>query len=147
MRKSILILIAMAVVIVALTALLFLPKKNNQTEVQEEPVAGIKINSPKPNELIFSPLKIEGYVNGGGWIGFEAQVGTVRLLDSKGNELAFGILQAKEEWMKTKIDFETVLSFVSLEEKNGSLVFYNENPSGDPERNKTFTMPLKLPKK
>ena len=48
--------------------------------------------------------------------------------------------------MQTKIDFETFLSFISLEEQEGSLVFYNENPSGDTEKDKTFTVPVKLPK-
>lgn len=108
--------------------------------------SGIEIFSLKANDVIYSPLKISGVVNGGGWIGFEAQVGVVRLFDDNGNELALGLLTAKGEWMQTKIDFETELNFIAPKTGTGKLVFYNENPSGEPIRDKTFTLPVKFGK-
>jgi len=107
---------------------------------------GISIVSLKPGEAISSPLKITGVVNGGGWIGFEAQVGVVRLFDDKDNELALGLLTAKGEWMQIKIDFETELNFIAPKSGDGKLVFYNENPSGEPIRDKTFVLPIKFKK-
>ncbi|MEK7664434.1 MAG: GerMN domain-containing protein [Patescibacteria group bacterium] len=139
------IVLAITVIIFALLAKFFTENQIKSVPLQQKK-QGIVIFLLKENEVVSSPLKIEGYVNGDGWIGFEAQVGTVKLLDSKGNELAFGVLQAKGEWMQQKIDFETTLNFISTKEQDGSLIFYNENPSGEPERNKTFTLPVKLPK-
>lgn len=139
----ILIVLALALLIGLLAFLVLMPEKNN---VIVEDAEGITVLSPKPGETITSPLKITGFVNGGGWIGFEAQVGTVKLFDKDNNELALGILTAKGEWMQVKIDFETELNFVSEVEGEGRLVFYNENPSGEPGREKTFTIPVKLPK-
>ena len=105
---------------------------------------GIHVITPTQDEVIASPLKITGIVNGNGWIGFEGQVGTVKLFDEKNNELGMAILTAKGEWMQAKIDFETTLWFDYSGEGSGKLVFYNENPSGELERNKTLTLLIKL---
>ena len=99
-----------------------------------------------PSETIASPLKITGRVNGNGWTGFEGQVGTVKLFDNSGKELAMGILTATEEWMKLPVKFESVLWFDYPEAGAGKLVFYNENASGEPARDKTFEVPVKLSK-
>ncbi|MEK7124619.1 MAG: Gmad2 immunoglobulin-like domain-containing protein, partial [Patescibacteria group bacterium] len=145
-KKIMYTLTAMAFVIVALTGVLLWPvKTNNNGRQQEQEKTGLVIFLPKPNDLISSPLKIEGYVNGDGWIGFEAQVGIVKLFDANGKELALGLLTAKDQdWMKVKIDFHSQLNFQKPESTNGLLVFYNENPSGEPERSKTFTLPVKF---
>src|SRR3989344_5223079 len=67
----------------------------------DEDNSGIKIDMPKENDVVSSPLKISGSVNGNNWFGFEAQVGTVKLQDSNGKELSFGLLMATaEEWMQ-----------------------------------------------
>ncbi len=145
MKKSILIVISLAVIIIALGAVLaFLPSKqpeNNQPEVK-----GIKIDSLSENQKISSPLKITGTTNGDGWNGFEGQVGTVKLLDYKGNQLALGILTATTDWMNPPVKFETVLNFSSDIEQPGTLVFMNENASGMPEKNKTYTLPVTIQK-
>lgn len=107
---------------------------------------GIKIDNIVKNQTVQSPLSIRGTVSGDGWTGFEGQVGTVKLQDSKGRELALGILTATEDWMKLPTNFETTLYFVSEKEEDGYLVFHNENPSGDLDRDRTYTIPVKLPK-
>ena len=133
------------VVILAGLVILFLPKTTVVAPVVRE-VSGIQVLSPKPDELISSPLKITGSVNGMGWTGFEGQVGTVRLLDSEGKQLALGILTATTEWMQLPTNFETSIYFDYPGDGAGQLVFYNENASGEPERDKTFTIPVKLQK-
>src|SRR3989344_5532669 len=48
--------------------------------------------------------------------------------------------------MQLPTNFETTLNFVSLKESDGYLVFHNENASGELERDKTYTIPVRLPK-
>lgn len=146
MKTKFLILIIGAIIIVVLSAVLFFPKKAQSPINNNEPLAGIQISSPKPNDAVSSPLKITGYVNGDGWIGFEGQVGIVKLFDESGKQLALGILTAQGEWMQKVINFETTLWFDYPGEGTGKLVFYNENPSGEAERDKTFELPVKLQK-
>lgn len=107
---------------------------------------GIQIFSPKEHEVVSSPLKIAGAVNGNGWTGFEGQVGTVRLLDNSGKELALGILTATTNWMQLPTNFETTLFFDYPGDGSGQLVFYNENASGEPKRDKTYVVPVTLTK-
>lgn len=146
MKKDISLLVILAIIIIVLLVILLLPKPVQSPAQNNQPMAGIEVFSPKVNDVVSSPLKITGFVNGGGWVGFEGQVGIVKLFDASRKELALGILTAKGEWMQTKIDFETELQFISNEDSDGYLTFYNENPSGEPERNKTFTLPVKFAK-
>ena len=147
MRKFFLvfcIILSVAAVIFALATRLFWSNQSNNNFVTFE--KGIVVSIPKENEVISSPLKIEGYVNGDGWVGFEGQVGVVRLFDENDKELGLAILTADGEWMQTKINFKTTLWFDYPGEGQGKLVFYNENPSGESEKNKTFTLSVKLQK-
>jgi hypothetical protein len=143
-RKEIIIVIFLGIVILILLLFLALPKEQKSQDQDQNHNLGIEIFYPQKNEIISSPLTITGKVSGNGWIGFEAQTGTVSLQDKNGNELAFGILTAKEEWMQKVIDFETTLSFVSLEEQDGQLIFHNENPTGESERDKIFILPVRF---
>ena len=143
--KKIIIIISciLAVIIIGVSFMLFFPK-NNQVPIEQGAIEGIEVFYPKSGESILSPLKITGKVNGGGWIGFEGQVGIVKLFDNSGKELALGILTAQGEWMQKEINFETTLWFDYSGEGSGQLIFYNENPSGEAQKNKTFTLPVKL---
>lgn len=108
--------------------------------------SGIEVFLPKLNEEISSPLEIIGTVNGNGWVGFEGQVGTVKLLDSEGKELASGVLKATTEWTQLPVRFEATLNFIYLNMDAGRLVFNNENPSGLSENNREFVLPVKITK-
>lgn len=104
----------------------------------------IIINSPKKEELISSPLVITGQVNGNGWSGFEGQVGTVKLLGSNAEILGTAILEPTTDWMRLPTKFKAILVFASAKEQNGMLVFKNENPSGMPENDTEFKLPVKI---
>jgi len=146
MKKEIWLLGVLGLIMVVLLAILFFaPAKQNPQLVNND----IQITLPKANAEVSSPLKITGVVNGNGWSGFEGQVGTVKLLDDrflegKGQEMAFGILTATTDWMTLPTNFETVLNFPTNGAKSGTLIFYNENPSGDPSKLKTFSLPVKF---
>ena len=142
MRKDLLFLLILALVIVILIAVLLWPTnevgnngKQGANNNQQNPITsqqkteGIQVNSPTANQEVSSPLKITGSVNNGGWAGFEGQVGTVKLLDYKGNKLAEGVLGATTEWTKIPTSFESTLTFESKIPGPVTLIFSNENPA------------------
>ncbi len=141
MNKQIWILIFLAIIIVVLLGFfVFMPKP-----VERPPTpAPIEVFNPQPNEEVSSPLKISGTVGGDGWSGFEGQVGTVKLMDYKGNELGSAVLTATTEWTKFPTSFETTLNFTAANDGSATLIFHNENPSGDPARDKAITMPIRI---
>lgn len=152
MKKEILLVLVLAIIIVIIGAILvFVSAKPPANQPTPTPLptgmAGLEVFSPKPNDSIFLPLKITGRVSGSGWAGFEGQVGTVRLLDYKGNQLGeAAILKATTEWTKIPTSFEANLNYSADQDGEGTLVFKNENPSGLPANGKTFTMPVKYKK-
>ncbi len=143
MKKEIWLIIILALIIVVLAGISLWPKGTGP--LITEP--GIQILTPKLNAEISSPLVISGYINGAGWTAFEAQAGTVKLLDENNNVLGTALLAITDEsWMKQFNNFKGELSFVSSKDQNGTLVFKNENASGDPVRDKTFVLPVKIKK-
>lgn len=152
MKKEIWLIIIFGIIIVALLGVFLFIKKLPLKETP--PVAGgsagiivISLNNSSVSSPVSSPLKIVGYVTGkDNWVGFEGQAGTVKLLDNLGKELAFGILTATTEWTTLPTNFETTLNFQSASVQSGTLVFHNENPSGLPEKNKEFILPVKIVK-
>ncbi len=119
------------------------PASDSYNEEIEDPATGLVVENVHAGDVISSPLKITGYVNGNGWGGFEGQVGTVSLQDSAGNELDIEPLTATTEWMTTTVRFEANLEYVTLDQY-GKLIFRNENPSGEPSRDKTVTIPVRF---
>ena len=126
-----------------------LPKKEegeNVLPVNEEILSeGIVIYSPKTDERISSPLKISGKIMGEGWTAFEGAVGSVELLEKSGKKLASAQLKTVGEWMQTQVSFEASLEFKTTVEGEGKLVFHNENPSGMPEKERQFVLPVNIP--
>lgn len=143
-KEFLLVAILGAIIIILIAVLVFLPAKDAKNQ---QKVEGIQVNFPKENQEIFSPVKISGITNGGGWNGFEGQVGTVKLLDANGKQLGeTAILTATTDWMKPSVSFGANLSFVSDKDQNGTLVFNNENPSGLPDKEKQFAVSVKIKK-
>jgi hypothetical protein len=106
---------------------------------------GIVVTSPQPNQLVSSPLKISGYVQGGGWGGFEGEVGSVVLEGPYGDKMGTAILKATTDWMKPQVYFEATLAFnLPSTSDRGTLVFTNSDPSGLPGTGRTFRLPVRL---
>lgn len=150
MNKQIWILIFLAVIIVILAGVLLWPKPKSTGPLIEVP--GIMVLTPRPNSEVSSPIKITGYVNGKGWVGFEGQVGNVSLIyqnptvEQSETEINLGTvsLTATEDWMQTKVNFEAAINFNTSYSGPATLIFHNENPSGDPIRDKTFILPINI---
>jgi spore germination protein GerM len=134
-----------AIMLILIGILIFVPAKESNKSIEPTIVKGIEINSIKINDEISSPLKIIGSVNGDGWVGFEGQVGTVKLLDANGQQLGqTAILTATTDWMTSSVNFQTYLQFLSNKDQEGTLVFKNENPSDMRDKDRTFSLPVKI---
>jgi len=137
MKKELLLLSALStIILILLGILIFVPSPKKAVN------EGIQTNL-KANQEISSPLEITGQVFGNGWAGFEGQVGVVKLLDSNGSQIALGILTATTDWMTLPTSFKTTLEFDAAP-GDAILLFRNENASGEPERDKTLVLPVKI---
>lgn len=100
----------------------------------------IKVTSPKPNDIIVSPLEITGEARGT-WY-FEASF-PVKLLDKDRKEIVAYYATAQGEWMTENfVPFKAILEFVAKEGETGYLILKNDNPSGLPENDKQIEIPV-----
>lgn len=108
----------------------------NELELIDE----IRVDSPRPQTVITSPLLIEGAARGG-WY-FEASF-PVTLLDANGKIILEHYATAQGEWMTEEfVPFATSLSFPTPETATGTLVLMNDNPSGLTENQKELRIPV-----
>lgn len=116
-------------------------------ELVKAPAGGVELPeiivfTPKAGDEIGSPFKIQGKARGF-WF-FEA-VFSVKLLDEEGKKLAVSYVQTTDDWMTEKfVPFSGEISFISKREGLGTLVFSKANPSGLPELDKEFRVPVRL---
>ena len=100
----------------------------------------IVIDSPRPNAVIGSPLKITGRARGY-WF-FEASF-PVKLIGREGELLSSGIATAEGEWMTEDfVPFSAELEFDSENTQTGDLILEKDNPSGLPEHDDFLTIPV-----
>jgi glucose/arabinose dehydrogenase len=98
--------------------------------------------SVKENQQISSPVKISGQALGT-WF-FEGSF-PVSLMDGNFKELTTGIAQAKGNWMaESFVPFEVELTFNKPATADGWLVFKKDNPSGLPENDAEYHLPIKF---
>lgn len=101
----------------------------------------IKVETPRPNELISSPYEITGQART--WY-FEGSF-SIKLLDANGQEIALAIAQAQSDWMTSEfVPFKATLEFLVDKDQDGTLVFIKDNPSGLPEYDEEFSLPVNL---
>jgi hypothetical protein len=105
----------------------------------------IVVTSPKANEVIHSPLTVAGKAPGA-WF-FEATF-PVRLLDGNGKEITEGVPvypKVEKYWdVKGLVPFQGTLEFKAPDTATGTLVFQNDNPSGEPENQEEFRLPVRF---
>jgi len=108
---------------------------------QREPEVIIYI--PQPDQVVTSPQAVEGKARGGNWF-FEANA-ILRLLDGNGNEIAVSNVMATSDWMTADyVEFKGQIRFISPASGSGTLIFKNDNPSGLPENDKEFRVPIRF---
>ncbi|MCR4322674.1 MAG: Gmad2 immunoglobulin-like domain-containing protein [Candidatus Azambacteria bacterium] len=105
----------------------------------------IRLNTPRPNQIVQSPLIITGEARGF-WF-FEASFPVV-LTNLNEEVIAQGIATAKDEWMTSEfVPFEATLMFTTEENTSGNkatLILHKDNPSGLPEHDDALEVPVIL---
>lgn len=98
------------------------------------------LKMPFQNDLVVSPLAVEGSMPGN-WY-FES-VAQVEILDATGKVLGRAPVQAQTEWMTTTpVNFKSTVEFAYPSTATGTLVLRNDNPSGLPENSRSESYPI-----
>ncbi len=133
MKKEILILIISTAVIAVLAGILLWPKSDN---------SDVRVFSPKSGQEIDSPLSVEGEARGTYF--FEGSF-PIKIVDENDNVLGTSYVQATSDWMTEDfVAFKGEISFAVKTGGKGYLVFMKDNPSGLPEYDKEFRLPITL---
>lgn len=104
----------------------------------------IRINTPRPNQAITSPLMIEGEARGR-WF-FEGNF-PVRLLDENANAIGTSVARAEGEWMTEDfVPFQAEIKFSVPSTNRGTLILEKDNPSGLPENADELRIPVTFPR-
>ncbi len=131
MNKKLIILIIILIISGVLIGGWFWLKFKKTEESPPQSEDKIKVTKPLPNEIVSSPIEIEGEARGS-WF-FEASF-PVQLLDENGEIVGQGIAQAQSDWMTTDfVPFKAEIGFPPNLSGKGILVFKKDNPSGLPE--------------
>jgi hypothetical protein len=118
---------------------------NGQIETEtpiEHPL--IRLETPQPNEVITSPLRVTGEAVGN-WF-FEASF-PVQLFDANYKEIPLSpsYIMATDDWMTTEfVPFTGNLNFTKPETAEGILILKKDNPSGLPEHDDEVVIPIKF---
>lgn len=118
--------------------------KEETTPIAQDNVSNlIIVESPVKNEKINSPYTITGKARGQ-WF-FEASF-PIELRDVNGNLLQTFIAQAQSDWMTENfVPFKATLTYpVQNTPTKAFLVFKKDNPSGEPQYDKSLTIEVTL---
>ncbi len=111
-------------------------------EEDEAPEPEVVIETPAYGALVTSPLTVKGKARGT-WF-FEANI-PVTLKDQNGKVLAQKGFQADGEWMTTDyVPFSGTLEFATPETDFGVLIINKDNPSGLPQFDSAFAIPVRF---
>lgn len=101
---------------------------------------GIRVFVPQVMSEAYSPLVVSGEVEGG-WF-FEGSF-PIQLLDDKERVIGFTLARPRGEWMTPDpVSFDAVIQFQEPTTRRGVIVFHNDNPSGIPQHDKEFRVPI-----
>ncbi len=140
-RKSL--IITLLVVIVSIIAVYLLlpqttkaPSTAKNTASSQNLEFAVVVDSPTINSEVTSPVTLSGKAPGT-WY-FEASA-PVLIKDSTGKVLGSSHIKAQGDWMTPNyVPFVGTLTFSKPSTKTGTLIFKNDNPSGDPAKQKTL---------
>lgn len=147
MKKSITIIIIILALIVILALVFDFGRREavapNLNQTNATTSDEITVNFPTDNQAVTSPIQIKGKVVGN-WF-FEGSF-PVELLNSNGEVIATATASTPEDWATTSvIDFSATLVYPKATSTDrGLIILKNDNPSGDPSRDKKDFIPVIL---
>ncbi|MBE3090285.1 MAG: Gmad2 immunoglobulin-like domain-containing protein [Actinobacteria bacterium] len=116
--------------------------KETETTSKESAANQIKVSKPQPNQVVESPLIIEGEARGT-WF-FEASF-PVKLLDANRDVIATHFAQAQDDWMTEDfVPFKAQIEFEKPATDTGILILEKDNPSGLPENDAKIEIPVRF---
>jgi hypothetical protein len=102
----------------------------------------IRVSNPRPNQIIKSPLIVDGEARGF-WF-FKASF-PVKILNERGEVVVQGLAQAQGDWMTENfVQFRAELIFEVPSTEKGNLVLEKDNPSGLPEHADELRIPIRF---
>ena len=149
--------VVFAVIIIALLWILFFynpvkipsgaaPAETNAPVaiVSGDGTLAVATSSLRSDMVVASPLALEGTVTGGGWF-FEATF-PIEIIAADGRTvLATTTARAEADWASTgTVPWSAVLVFNAPHGSSGYVLFKNDNPSGDPSKEKTLQVPVRF---
>lgn len=145
-KKIFLVVIIFLLLILALAFKFFTWQKSQPAhpaysgDQQARPVSEIIIVEPPAGQTVSSPLNLFGQAVGG-WY-FEASF-PVELVDGQGSTIARSYVQAQSDWQTVSlVPFRGELNYQLAATTTGKLIFKKDNPSGLPENDQSFTVPV-----
>lgn len=132
---------AVVVLAIALIACFLVKSKTTPPITQNPPIAhpDITVSNLSPNQTIDTPFVVTGMVKGA-WF-FEASF-PVFMKDNVGNQLGFGLAGSPQDWMTVnQIPFSVTLPATNYQGP-GTVVFTKDNPSGEPQFDDSYTVPV-----
>lgn len=100
----------------------------------------IVIETPRPGQVISSPVVIKGKARGN-WY-FEASF-PARLIDANGQVISTKLIQATGGWMTTEfVPFTATMDFTTPSTKMGTLILQKDNPSGLAKNDDELRIPV-----
>jgi len=104
----------------------------------------IRVDNPRPNQAIQSPILIKGEARGY-WF-FEASF-PIKLINENGEVIIQHYAQAEDDWMTEDfVPFEAELNFEVANTQKGALILEKSNPSDLPENYNELRIPVILEK-
>jgi hypothetical protein len=102
----------------------------------------VLVTSPRSGSTVESPVELSGRARGN-WY-FEASF-PIKILDEDGTIIGNSFVQAQGEWMTTDyVPFAGQVTFSKPKGSTGKIVFEKDNPSGLPEHDDSFSIPVKF---
>lgn len=104
----------------------------------------IRVQSPRPGDVVSSPLTIKGEARGT-WY-FEASF-PISLWDADGNQVIVepSYIMTSADWMTSEfVPFEVNVTFTPPATPTGRLILHKDNPSGLPENDDSLVIPVRF---
>lgn len=106
------------------------------------PIESVIIATPQPSSVVSSPLTVQGQATGT-WF-FEAAL-PIQIVDGNEKVVGKGVASAQADWMtENLVPFAGSIKFSTPNTPTGWIIIKKNNPSGLPENDDGFRIPVRF---